>query len=85
MISVVLRVKPAAFRRRLSHIFRSRFTFDECFDSFGPSDEDFAGQERVFEALAPPLIRSAMDGYNITVFAYGQTASGKRWVHMGAH
>ena len=38
---------------------RGRFTYDECFDSFSPSDESYADQERVFDALGPPLVRSA--------------------------
>ena len=64
---------------------RGRFTFDKCFDSFDASDADFAGQERVFSELAPPLLRGAMDGFNITVFAYGQTASGKSYTMLGTH
>ncbi|XP_076299606.1 uncharacterized protein LOC143218358 [Lasioglossum baleicum] len=39
--------------------------------------EESATQEDVFENVARPVMDSALDGYNGTVFAYGQTASGK--------
>lgn len=47
-----------------------RFTFDAV---FGPDSQ----QEQVFEAVAMPIIDSVMSGYNGTIFAYGQTGTGK--------
>ncbi|KAI8067533.1 kinesin motor domain-containing protein [Gongronella butleri] len=38
--------------------------------------------EEVYQAMVEPLIQQSMDGYNATVFTYGQTASGK--THMGS-
>ena len=46
------------------------FTFDAV---FGPSSQ----QDQVFETVAMPIIDSAMSGYNGTIFAYGQTGTGK--------
>ncbi|KAI8823403.1 P-loop containing nucleoside triphosphate hydrolase protein [Fimicolochytrium jonesii] len=37
----------------------------------------------LYEASAKSVVRSAMEGYNGTVFAYGQTASGKTYSMMG--
>ncbi|CAO3592302.1 unnamed protein product [Absidia cylindrospora] len=37
----------------------------------------------LYESSVKPLISQAMDGYNATVFAYGQTASGKTYTMMG--
>ncbi|XP_053884844.1 centromere-associated protein E [Malaclemys terrapin pileata] len=39
--------------------------------------------QQVYERVAVPIIKSAVQGYNGTVFAYGQTASGKTYTMMG--
>lgn len=46
------------------------FEFDRA---FGPE----AGQTRVYEETARPLLAKFFDGFNATVLAYGQTGSGK--------
>ncbi|XP_072480561.1 centromere-associated protein E isoform X2 [Notamacropus eugenii] len=40
--------------------------------------------EKVYEEMAVPIICSAIQGYNGTIFAYGQTASGKTYTMMGS-
>ncbi|XP_058393014.1 centromere-associated protein E-like [Diceros bicornis minor] len=40
--------------------------------------------ENVYEEIAVPIIDSAMQGYNGTIFAYGQTASGKTYTMIGS-
>ncbi|EPS68129.1 hypothetical protein M569_06644, partial [Genlisea aurea] len=40
---------------------------------FGPT----ATQEEIFRGGARPLVRSVMDGYDVCIFAYGETGSGK--------
>lgn len=45
---------------------------------FGPG----SSQERVFQEVAP-LVERAMDGYNVCVFAYGQSGSGKTFTMVG--
>jgi hypothetical protein len=45
---------------------------------FGPE----ATQEEVY-ATARPLVLSATDGYNATIFAYGHTGSGKTYTMTG--
>ena len=37
----------------------------------------------VYNKQCKPIVESAMQGYNGTVFAYGQTSSGKTWTLMG--
>lgn len=52
-----------------------------AFDNvFGPDVET----SNLFEYQCKPIVRSALDGYNGTVFAYGQTSSGKTYTLMGS-
>ena len=46
------------------------FTFDS---TFAPTCK----QSSVFEDTALPIIESVLEGYNGTIFAYGQTGTGK--------
>lgn len=39
---------------------------------FGPNSSN----QEVFEVLVKPIVESAVKGFNGTIFAYGQTASG---------
>ncbi|KAK3892880.1 hypothetical protein Pcinc_003281 [Petrolisthes cinctipes] len=41
------------------------------------------GNEDVYAAVAQPIVESALTGFNGTVFAYGQTSSGKTYTMMG--
>eukprot|EP00906_Rhabdomonas_costata_P005169 RCo007756 len=52
------------------------FTFDKVF----PMDST---QDEVFELIGLPLVDSVVSGYNGTILAYGQTASGKTHAMMG--
>lgn len=52
------------------------FTFDYVFP---PK----ASQIEVYEKCVEPLVKSCMEGYNATVFAYGQTSSGKTYTIGG--
>ena len=45
-----------------------------CFDSAFDSNSN---QYEVYEQTTKPFIGSVIDGYNVTVFAYGATGSGK--------
>ena len=45
--------------------------------SFDMTFEPGCHQERVFKQAALPIIESVLEGYNGTIFAYGQTGTGK--------
>ena len=47
-----------------------QFTFDMVFDQTTP-------QYGVYEAAAKPIVDCVLEGYNGTIFAYGQTGTGK--------
>ncbi|KAJ6404973.1 hypothetical protein OIU84_013031 [Salix udensis] len=53
------------------------YAFDHVFD-------ESCTNSRVYELLTKDLIHAAVDGFNGTVFAYGQTSSGKTFTMNGA-
>ncbi|GAM18988.1 hypothetical protein SAMD00019534_021630 [Acytostelium subglobosum LB1] len=53
-----------------------QYTFDRTFNT----DED---QSVVFHDVAIPIVQDFLDGYNGTILAYGQTASGKTYTIYG--
>ncbi|XP_048366028.1 centromere-associated protein E isoform X6 [Sphaerodactylus townsendi] len=52
------------------------FTFDRVFHAEESTST-------VYKEVADPIIKSAVQGYNGTIFAYGQTASGKTYTMLG--
>lgn len=56
-----------------SHQFKFSRVFDQA-----------ASQEEVFEHVARHMIDSFLGGYNGTIFAYGQTSSGKTYTIEGS-
>ncbi len=52
------------------------FTFDHTYDWN-------ATQEQIFNQTARPILESVMEGYNGTIFAYGQTGTGKTYTMEG--
>lgn len=55
---------------------QDQFTFDHVFT------EDSTTRE-IFQKQILDQIKQAIEGYNITVFAYGQTSSGKTYTMKG--
>ncbi|KAI8476435.1 MAG: kinesin-like protein FLA10 [Monoraphidium minutum] len=52
------------------------FTFDQVYDSS-------CSQQEIFDITARPIIDAVLDGYNGTIFAYGQTGTGKSFTMEG--
>ncbi len=50
------------------------FTFDHAFWTFDQSPH-FASQDTVYTALGQEMMAHAFEGYNICIFAYGQTGA----------
>ncbi|XP_062430902.1 centromere-associated protein E [Rhea pennata] len=92
-VTVCVRVRPLIAREnaledKLSLYWKSEnntiaevngtkvFNYDRVFHS---SDNT----QQLYEGVAVPIIQSAVQGYNGTIFAYGQTASGKTYTMMG--
>ena len=53
-----------------------RFTFDHVYDQS-------SGQKKVYDTTAKAVVDSALAGYNATIFAYGQTGTGKTYTMEG--
>lgn len=52
------------------------FTFDHVFDSSGdPSGDGHATQSTVWDTVGAPLLDGSMAGFNVSLFAYGQTGA----------
>ncbi|NWX86261.1 CENPE protein, partial [Nothoprocta pentlandii] len=92
-VTVCVRVRPliareSALEDKLSLYWKSEnntiaevngtkvFNYDRVFHS---SDNT----QQLYEGVAVPIVQSAVQGYNGTIFAYGQTASGKTYTMMG--
>ncbi|KAM8808262.1 centromere-associated protein E [Eudromia elegans] len=94
-VTVCVRVRPLIAREnaledKLSLYWKSEnntvmelngtkfFNYDRVFHS---SDNT----QQLYEGVAVPIVQSAVQGYNGTIFAYGQTASGKTYTMMGSN
>ncbi|XP_065919048.1 kinesin-like protein KIF1A isoform X2 [Dysidea avara] len=60
------------------------FSFDHSYWSHtGPDDPNFASQKLVYEQVGKDMLTHAFEGYNMCIFAYGQTGAGKSYTMMG--
>uniref|UniRef100_A0A6Q2YFK0 Kinesin motor domain-containing protein n=1 Tax=Esox lucius TaxID=8010 RepID=A0A6Q2YFK0_ESOLU len=60
------------------------FSFDHSYWSHTtPEDPAFASQSLVYNDLGKEMLQHAFDGYNVCIFAYGQTGAGKSYTMMG--
>ncbi|XP_026475169.1 kinesin-like protein unc-104 [Ctenocephalides felis] len=59
------------------------FNFDFSYWSHNPKDEDFSSQIMVYKDIGEEMLQHSFDGYNICIFAYGQTGAGKSYTMMG--
>ena len=54
---------------RKSHLTK-KFNFDKVFNQY-------ATQEEAYTSVVAPVVHEVLEGFNCTVFAYGQTGTGK--------
>ncbi|KAM9298879.1 kinesin-like protein KIF1B isoform 6-T6 [Gastrophryne carolinensis] len=60
------------------------FSFDYSYWSHtSPEDPCFASQNRVYNDIGKEMLEHAFEGYNVCIFAYGQTGAGKSYTMMG--
>merc|ERR1711953_1157652 len=92
-IKVAVRVRKLLTREDQSELYwhvenESTISSTECNKRAGTYQFDHvfdkeAKNQDVYEKIAFDVIDSAIDGYNSTIFAYGQTSSGKTHTMMG--
>ncbi|KHN81034.1 Kinesin-like protein KIF11 [Toxocara canis] len=97
-VQVVVRVRPLSDKERAerSHLavrtnglaqtvsLKERSSWRE----FGPFDKVYgidSSQSTIYMDIVDPLIKEVIQGYNCTVFAYGQTGTGKTYTMEGEH
>ena len=57
--------------------FEKLLTFDAVFD-------EECSQRQLYDVCAAPVVQSVLEGYNGTIFAYGQTGAGKTHTMYGS-
>ncbi|XP_072330909.1 kinesin-like protein KIF1A isoform X30 [Scyliorhinus torazame] len=60
------------------------FNFDYSYWSHTtPADINYASQQQVYQDIGEEMLEHAFEGYNVCIFAYGQTGAGKSYTMMG--
>ncbi|XP_051875011.1 kinesin-like protein KIF1A isoform X25 [Pristis pectinata] len=60
------------------------FNFDYSYWSHTtPADINYASQQQVYRDIGEEMLQHAFEGYNVCIFAYGQTGAGKSYTMMG--
>ncbi|XP_038672595.1 kinesin-like protein KIF1A isoform X22 [Scyliorhinus canicula] len=60
------------------------FNFDYSYWSHTtPADINYASQQQVYQDIGEEMLQHAFEGYNVCIFAYGQTGAGKSYTMMG--
>ncbi|XP_078266816.1 kinesin-like protein KIF1A isoform X8 [Rhinoraja longicauda] len=60
------------------------FNFDYSYWSHTtPADINYASQQQVYCDIGDEMLHHAFEGYNVCIFAYGQTGAGKSYTMMG--
>ncbi|CAG9568399.1 unnamed protein product [Danaus chrysippus] len=75
-IQVFVRLREVVVRQSQQNSLTKRFTFDRAFPPHSK-------QVEVYQEVVSPLIEEVLAGYNCTVFAYGQTGTGKTHTMVG--
>ncbi len=61
------------------HELCSRINLLPDMQCFGPE----SGQARLYDQAVAPIVEEVLDGFNCTIFAYGQTGTGKTYTMEG--
>ncbi|RZF34007.1 hypothetical protein LSTR_LSTR012352 [Laodelphax striatellus] len=59
------------------------FNYDYSYWSHDDTDENFSSQIMVYKDIGEEMLEHAFEGYNVCIFAYGQTGAGKSYTMMG--
>ncbi|XP_044591200.1 kinesin-like protein unc-104 isoform X8 [Cotesia glomerata] len=59
------------------------FNYDYSYHSMDPKDDNYSSQIMVYKDIGEEMLLHAFEGYNVCIFAYGQTGAGKSYTMMG--
>ncbi|XP_034947689.1 kinesin-like protein unc-104 isoform X4 [Chelonus insularis] len=59
------------------------FNYDYSYHSMDPNDDNYSSQIMVYKDIGEEMLQHAFEGYNVCIFAYGQTGAGKSYTMMG--
>lgn len=59
------------------------FNYDYSYWSHDQKDPCFSSQIMVYKDIGEEMLQHAFEGYNVCIFAYGQTGAGKSYTMMG--
>nr|CAD7571225.1 unnamed protein product [Timema californicum] len=59
------------------------FNYDYSYWSHNVTDTNFSSQIMVYKDIGEEMLQHAFEGYNVCIFAYGQTGAGKSYTMMG--
>ncbi|XP_076167987.1 kinesin family member unc-104 isoform X10 [Ptiloglossa arizonensis] len=59
------------------------FNYDYSYFSMDPNDINYSSQVMVYKDIGEEMLQHAFEGYNVCIFAYGQTGAGKSYTMMG--
>lgn len=59
------------------------FNYDYSYHSIDPNDAHYSSQIMVYKDIGEEMLQHAFEGYNVCIFAYGQTGAGKSYTMMG--
>lgn len=59
------------------------FNYDYSYFSMDPNDDNYSSQIMVYKDIGEEMLQHAFEGYNVCIFAYGQTGAGKSYTMMG--
>ncbi|KAL6447858.1 hypothetical protein ACFW04_000152 [Cataglyphis niger] len=59
------------------------FNYDYSYFSMDPNDDNYSSQLMVYKDIGEEMLEHAFEGYNVCIFAYGQTGAGKSYTMMG--
>ncbi|KAK0166439.1 hypothetical protein PV328_004859 [Microctonus aethiopoides] len=59
------------------------FNYDYSYHSMDSNDAHYSSQIMVYKDIGEEMLQHAFEGYNVCIFAYGQTGAGKSYTMMG--
>jgi kinesin family protein 1 len=80
---ISMRGTTTTIRHPKRHSDTKSFNYDYSYWSHDEGDDHYASQQKVYDDIGKEMLEHAFEGYNVCIFAYGQTGAGKSYTMMG--